>query len=374
VNPAKDYQRRGAYGDPRICRAIIDEINRISRKQIRLMEVCGTHTVSIFKSGIRSMIPGTISLLSGPGCPVCVTTRSEIDAFIELSRMDEVIIVTHGDLMRVPGTDSSLLRERARGRDIRVVFSSLDALAIAEQNLSKKIVFLGIGFETTAPSVAASLISAKTMGAENYFVFSAHKRIPPALFALMQNRAARVDGFILPGHVSVIIGQIAYVPFFERFKIPCVIAGFEPTDILLAILTLAEQLESNHPALVNIYSRAVSLHGNQKAKGVMEEVFEPVDVKWRGLGKIPESGLKIRESYASFDAERAFDIAVPEGEDSDICACGDILAGVKTPPECPLFKKPCTPLDPLGPCMVSREGVCSAYYRYHQDRKVFPSG
>jgi len=338
------------------------------------MEVCGTHTTSIFRSGIRSMIPDSISLLSGPGCPVCVTTRSEIDVFIRLSGMEDLVLVTFGDLMRVPGSESSLSKERAKGRDIRIVFSPLDALAIAEQNPSKKIVFLGIGFETTAPSVAASMMSAKSMGIENYFVFSAHRRIPPALFALMQNRAARVDGFILPGHVSVIIGQSAYVSFFEGFKTPCVIAGFEPADILLAILTLAEQLESNHPALVNIYSRAVSFHGNQKAKGVMEEVFEPLDVRWRGLGKIPESGLKIRESYASFDAERAFDITLPDSEERETCACGDILAGIKAPPECPLFKKPCTPFDPLGPCMVSSEGACSVYYRYHQDMRNLPSG
>jgi hydrogenase expression/formation protein HypD len=355
------------YRDKEISQKLIEKIKSISRKDVRLMEVCGTHTVSIFRSGIRSVLPENISLLSGPGCPVCVTDQGEIDAFIELARIDDAIITTFGDLMRVPGTQSSLQKESAGGRDIRVVYSTFDALEIAKKNPAKKVVFLGIGFETTAPTIAAAILSAAQMEVKNFSVISAHKLVPPALEALMASADVRIDGFILPGHVSVIIGLNAYQPFFDRYQIPCVVAGFEPTDILQAISMLVEMLESDSPALDNAYPRVVTIEGNTKAQQILHEIFEPADACWRGIGVIPRSGLKIREKYVAHDAQKLFDVQVPDTKTPKGCACGEILIGTKTPPECALYKKACTPMDPIGPCMVSTEGTCAAYYKYHSD-------
>jgi len=355
------------YRDTQIAQSLIDKIRSISKKHIRLMEVCGTHTVSIFRSGIRSILPQTISLLSGPGCPVCVTDQAEIDAFIELARIDDVIITTFGDLMRVPGSRSSLQKESAGGRDIRVVYSTFDALEIARQNPAKKVVFLGVGFETTAPTIAAAILSAAQTDVKNFSVISAHKLVPPALEALMATDQIKIDGFILPGHVSVIIGLNAYRLFFDRHKIACVVAGFEPIDILQAVGMLVEMLEAGRPALENAYSRAVTAEGNRKAQQILGEIFEPSDACWRGIGVIPKSGLKIRERYAAHDAQKIFEIQVADVKTPKGCACGEILSGTKTPPECALFKKACTPMDPVGPCMVSTEGTCAAYYKYHSD-------
>jgi hydrogenase expression/formation protein HypD len=355
------------YRDSELSKSLLQKIKTISKKDVRLMEVCGTHTVSIFRSGIRSVLPQTISLLSGPGCPVCVTDQAEIDAFIELARIDDVIITTFGDLMRVPGTQSSLQQESAAGRDIRVVYSTFDALEIAKKNPDQHVVFLGIGFETTAPTIAASILSAARMDVKNFSVISAHKLVPPALEALMAAEGVLIDGFILPGHVSVIIGLKAYQPFFDKYQIPCVVAGFEPTDILYAISMLIEMLESNSPNLDNAYPRAVTVDGNTKAQQILDEIFEPADACWRGIGVIPQSGLKIRAQYAAHDAEKLFNIEVPDAKIPKGCACGEVLIGTKIPPECALYKKACTPMDPVGPCMVSTEGTCAAYYKYHGD-------
>jgi len=354
------------YRDPRIAQKILDDIVKSSTRPIRLMEVCGTHTVSIFRSGIRTILPGNITLLSGPGCPVCVTAQREIDSFIELAKSDDVILVTFGDLMRVPGTVSSLQKERSEGHDIRMVYSAMDALQIAEKNPNKKVVFLGVGFETTAPTIALTLLTAQTKNIGYYFVYSAHKLVPPALTALIENNEVNVDGFILPGHVSIIIGARGYMDFFNRYSIPCVVAGFEPADILQAILELVRQVETNRPVLENSYRRAVTFEGNLKAQKVMADVFEIRDTSWRGIGIIPMSGIKIREEFAAFDAEKVFDFRIPESEDPKGCACGQILCGVKIPPECALYQKACTPENPVGPCMVSSEGTCAAYYRYHR--------
>lgn len=353
------------YRDSTISKNLIEKIKKISHRPIRLMEVCGTHTVSIFRSGIRSVLPETIALLSGPGCPVCVTDQNEIDAFIELSRIDDVIVTTFGDLMRVPGTISSLQKERAEGRDIRVVYSTFDALEVAQKNPDKKVVFLGIGFETTAPTIAASILQASRLEVENYSVISAHKLVPPALETLMGMEDVNIDGFILPGHVSVIIGLDAYRPFFEKYKTPCVVAGFEPADILQAISMLTEMIETGTPGLENAYPRAVTDEGNPKARQILRDVFEPADACWRAIGTIPFSGLKIRDEFATHDALKQFDIQVPDPKIPTGCACGEILIGKKTPPECKLFRKVCTPMDPVGPCMVSTEGTCAAYYKYH---------
>jgi hydrogenase expression/formation protein HypD len=312
-------------------------------------------------------LPQTISLLSGPGCPVCVTDQGEIDAFIELARIDDVIIATFGDLMRVPGTQSTLQKESTAGQDIRIVYSTFDALEIARRNPAKKVVFLGVGFETTAPTIAAAIHSAAQTGISNFSVISAHKLVPPALEALIAAEQIRIDGFILPGHVSVIIGLNAYRPLFDRHRIACVVAGFEPTDILQAINLLVEMLEDGRPALFNAYRRAVTSEGNRKAQQILDEIFEPADARWRGIGVIPRSGLKIRERYAVHDAQKRFALKIPDVKPPQGCACGEILIGTKTPPQCALYKKVCTPADPVGPCMVSTEGTCAAYYKYHTE-------
>jgi len=355
------------YRDPEISRKLVEQIKNLSKKNVRLMEVCGTHTMSIFRNGIRKLIPGTISLLSGPGCPVCVTAQNEIDAFIEISRVPDTIITTFGDLMRVPGNESSLQKERAAGKDIRMVYSTFDAIEIARKNPQKKVVFLGVGFETTAPTVAASILSAREMKIENYFVYSAHKTVPQALCALMKTEGIKIDGFILPGHVSVIIGTRAYLPFFNQYQTPCVVAGFEPSDIMQAVLMLVKQIENKTPGLENAYTRAVSFEGNEKAVGIMNDVFEAADVAWRGIGIIPGSGLKIRNEFSDYDAMKKFEISEKDSKEPRGCACGEILTGLKTPVECPLYKKICTPVDPVGPCMVSSEGTCAAYYKYHSE-------
>jgi len=352
------------FRHPDLSRRIIEKIHRTSRGKANLMEVCGTHTMSVFRNGIRSVLPPALSLISGPGCPVCVTAQGEIDAFIELSRLEDVIVATFGDLLRVPGTDSSLQNERARGRDVRVVYSALDALDIAQRNPDKSVVMLGVGFETTAPTNAAAILEAREKGIDNFFVYSAHKLVPPALDKLMSIEGVNVDGFLLPGHVSVIVGLEAYRPFFERYRIPCVVAGFEAVDLLYAILLLIEQIESGRPRLENGYRRAVTPEGNRKAQQMLRQVFEPVDAAWRGIGLISDSGLKIREELSAYDAGVAFQIEAHEAPEPAGCMCGQILAGLKTPPQCPLYKKVCRPTDPVGPCMVSSEGTCAAYYRY----------
>jgi hydrogenase expression/formation protein HypD len=353
------------YRDPELAEMLIKKIRQTSQKPVRLMEVCGTHTMAIFRHGIRQVISEHISLLSGPGCPVCVTTRKEIDTFIALSGLENTIVATFGDLMRVPGTESSLQNERACGKDIRMVYSTFDALDLARKNPNKKIIFLGVGFETTAPTIAASIISAFSESIRNYFVYSSHKRVIPALFALMEDEDVNVDGLILPGHVSVIIGMNAYRPLFDKYHLPCTVTGFEPVDILKGISSLIDQIELGNPRLDNTYPRAVTAEGNKKAKALMEQVFENTDTAWRGLGTIPRSGLKIREAFEAFDAQKAFTVRIPDSDEPTGCVCGNVLKGVVTPPECGLFNKICTPSAPVGPCMVSSEGTCSAYYRFH---------
>ncbi len=353
------------YREPELARQLVAAIRKTSNKPVQLMEVCGTHTMSIFRHGIRDVLPQTINLLSGPGCPVCVTSQQEIDTFIAYARQEDTIVATFGDLLRVPGTDSSLQKEKAEGRDIRVVYSAFDAVKLAAEQRGQRVVFLGVGFETTAPTIAASILAARDMGLENFHVVSAHKTVPNALEALMANEAVAISGFLLPGHVSVILGLNAYRPFFDRYQVPAVVAGFEPTDILEAIRRLVEQIEKGRPQLANAYPRAVSDTGNAKARAVLDQVFEPVDANWRGIGIIPASGLAIRDSLAQFDALRQVPVEVAEAREPAGCGCGEILTGAKIPPECKLYRKACTPENPVGPCMVSSEGTCAAYYRYH---------
>ncbi len=352
------------YRDPGRIEHLVAQIRNISRKPIKLMEVCGTHTVTIFRNGIKELLPDHITLISGPGCPVCVTPIEGIDRAIALARRREITIVTFGDLLRVPGSETSLLKQRAEGADIRVVYSAYDGLHLAQQNKNRQVVFLGVGFETTAPTIAAVIQRARDARIMNFTVLSMHKVIPPALRALVQSPELEIDGFICPGHVSTIIGPEPYMPLARDFGVPCVIAGFEPLDVLQAIGLLVQQIEKGEAEVEIQYRRAVSPGGNPKARALLEEVFEPCDSVWRGLGLLPVSGLKIVSPYGNFDAESRFDIPPANGREPPGCLCGDILRGLKRPPDCSLFRKACTPESPVGACMVSSEGTCSAYYRY----------
>jgi hydrogenase expression/formation protein HypD len=357
--------RSEAFRDPELAKGLVQQIKARSHRPVRLMEVCGTHTVSLFRSGVRSLLPGSISLLSGPGCPVCVTAQGEIDAFVELARRPGAIIATFGDLLRVPGSGTSLQGVKAEGMDVRIVYSVADALAIAQANPDREVVFLGVGFETTAPTIAAAILGALESGCPNFSVAAAHKTVPPALEALLARPDLDVDGLLLPGHVSVMIGLDGYRSFFGKTLMPCAVTGFEPTDLLMGIAELITQIEGGHPRLANAYPRAVTEAGNPKAMGLLERVFAPADVQWRGLGVIPASGLALRPEFETFDALRRFDVEIKTAPEPKGCACGQILTGTRIPPQCPLYKTACTPVHPVGPCMVSSEGTCAAYYRYH---------
>ena len=355
------------YRNGTLARELAQRIRASSKKPVRLMEICGTHTVSIFRHGIRNILPPTITLISGPGCPVCVTSVQDLDRAIALARIPNVILATYGDLLRVPGSETSLSMEKAKGAAIEIVYASFDALKLASENPGKPVVFLGIGFETTSPTIAATILEAKRAGLKNFFVFSAHKLLPPALNALLLSGDLNIHGFICPGHVTTIIGTKAYEEVARRFGTPCVVTGFEPIDILQSIAMLVDQLEKGEARVEIQYTRAVAAEGNLKAQAVLKEVFEPSDAYWRGLGKIPLSGLKIREEFKNLDAERAFSLSVPVAQEPPGCACGEILRGIKTPIECLLFRKVCNPTHPVGPCMVSTEGTCAAYYKYSDE-------
>ncbi|TKJ45048.1 hydrogenase formation protein HypD [Candidatus Aerophobetes bacterium Ae_b3a] len=337
------------------------------KKEISLMEVCGTHTMAVFRYGIKALLPKNLHLLSGPGCPVCVTANDYIDKAIAYAHQDKTILVTFGDIMKVPGSRSSLSEEASEGAQIRVVYSSLEALEIARKNPSYRVIFLGIGFETTAPTIAASILMASEEKISNYLILSGHKIMPPAMRALVENHQIHIDGFLCPGHVSAITGSKIYEFLAREYRIPCVVAGFEPLDILESIRLLLSQIRSGQARVENEYRRAVTYEGNLKAQQLMEKVFSKQSASWRGIGKIPQSGLKIRKNYASFDVEAQFPIKIKESKDYPGCICGDILRGLKTPPDCSLFKKVCSPSRPLGACMVSSEGTCAAYYKYHQE-------
>lgn len=354
-----------AYRDPGLAEGLLNRVRERASAPVRIMEVCGTHTMAIFRTGLRSLLPETITLLSGPGCPVCVTSQGEIDAFVAAARRENVVLATFGDLVRVPGTTGSLQDARAEGADVRVVYSTLDALDLARKNPSREVVFCGVGFETTAPTVAGAILAAGAGGVENFSVLSAHKRVPPALLALLRAGRVAVDGLLCPGHVSVIIGEEAYLPVAREHAMPCVITGFEPVDILQGVSDVLELIRAGRPEVRNAYGRAVRREGNRKALEVMERVFRPGDAVWRGLGPIPEGGLHLRPAFEAFDAGVRFGIPVVEAPDPPGCVCGEVLTGAVIPPACGLYGKACTPEHPVGPCMVSSEGTCAAYYRYH---------
>ena len=333
-------------------------------RTMTFMEVCGTHTMAIYRFGLRSLLPAEIRLVSGPGCPVCVTPNDYLDRAIAICRLPDVITATFGDMMRVPGSSSSLLVERAKGADIRIVYSPLDAVALAEKNPDKRVVFLGVGFETTAPTVAGSILAAAAKGLRNYFVLAAAKTIPIPMQVLAADPEIGIDGYICPAHVSAIIGADAYLPLTERFHTPCVITGFEPADMLQGILMLVEQLLCGESRVEIQYSRVVRPEGNPRAREILAQVFTPCDPAWRGVGVIPGSGLAIRDEYRSFDAEKMLPVAVEPLRQHPGCSCGEILKGKMAPAACALFGKVCTPENPVGACMVSSEGSCAAAYKY----------
>jgi hydrogenase expression/formation protein HypD len=352
------------YRNKEIVQRTLQEIKNISKKRINLMEVCGTHTVNIFRNGIKKMLPTNINLISGPGCPVCVTPIRYIDEIIALSRESDFIITTFGDMIKVPGSTSTLEKEKANDSDIRVVYSTLDALEVARNNPPKKIVFMGVGFETTSPTIASALLKAQKDEINNFAVLSVAKIIPPAMKALLEGKEVNIDGFICPGHVSAIIGSRPYNFITTQYKVPCVICGFEPLDILQSIYMLVKQIEDDRAEVEIQYERAVKPEGNKIALDKIKEVFKVIDSDWRGIGNIPLSGLEIKDKYGKFNA-RKFEVEVEETKESRGCRCGEVLRGVVTPPECPLFRKMCTPENPQGACMVSTEGTCAAYYKYN---------
>lgn len=333
-------------------------------RNIKLMEVCGTHTMSVERFGIRGMLPENISLISGPGCPVCVTPKAYVDRAIAFTRLKNIIVASFGDMVKVPGSGTTLMDEHSYG-NVRVIYSPLDAVDIARKNRDKKIVFLGIGFETTAPTVAASLEYAKKLKLRNFFVYSGHKIMPPAMTALAKDPHLNIDGFLCPAHVSAIIGTMPYETISKKYKIPCVVAGFEPIDILQGIFMLIRQVKKGKAEVENQYNRVVKKSGNKKALSLIQEVFSIVDSEWRGIGVIPKSGLNIHKRYEQLDAEKNFNMPkiapVPDNKD---CICGNVLKGIHTPLECKLFKKVCRPENPQGACMVSSEGTCAAYFKH----------
>lgn len=350
--------------------AVLSKITSYPLQDITLMEVCGTHTVSISKSGIRSLLPPGIRLISGPGCPVCVTSLEDVDRVIALAEKGRnrgnYIITTFGDMMRVPGSHSTLLKEKARGSDIRVVYSPVDALTLARENGDKEVVFFAVGFETTSPTFAATVLQAEKDGVDNFSLLSHNKRIPPVMEVLLGDQDIKIDGFICPGHVSAIIGTTPYQEIVNRYHKGCVVSGFEPLDIILSIYELLRQKHEGTPRVEIEYRRVVHPEGNSKALTVLNQVYEVSDAKWRGFGTIPLSGLKLREDFVHYDASKKFELPKPEVSEPKGCQCGQVLKGIITPSECPLFSTRCTPSEPVGACMVSSEGSCAIYYKYER--------
>lgn len=354
-----------AFKDPKLARGLIETIHRLAPEHATLMEVCGTHTVAIARNGVRDLMPEGLRLASGPGCPVCVTCNRDIDTVIALARIPNVTITTFGDMTRVPGSTSSLLAEQAAGRSVEIVYSPLDALAFAKAHPEREVVFVGVGFETTTPLVAMVIKRARAMGLSNFTVFAAHKNMPGALELLVGDPTLELDALILPGHVSTIIGAEPYRFLAEKYGIPGVITGFEPVDVLQGIAMLVRQLHEGRAEIEIAYARGVMPEGNPVALAAIDEVFETCTATWRGLGDIPGSGYRIRDEFANFDAVRRFEPDVEPTRDPKGCRCGDVLRARIAPNECPLFRTVCTPENPVGPCMVSSEGSCAAYYRYY---------
>lgn len=343
---------------------LLARLHKTVKKPMRIMEVCGTHTMAIQRSGLPAVLPPEIDLISGPGCPVCVTSTSHINALLDLVQQDKVRLAIFGDLLRVPGHDGSLADARARGKRIDIIYSPMDALEIARQNPREDIILAGIGFETTSPAIAATIISGQRQNIKNFSVFSTGKQLIPALTALFDDETVEIDALICPGHVSTIIGSDAYRVISHKFKLPCVITGFETGDLLLGLNRICSQIMKEEAIVENAYPRAVTTSGNQRALAMIHEVFRPVATNWRGLGLINDSGLAIRSKYSEFASEHRFQINLVDEKEINGCRCGDILKGKLKPAECPLFADRCSPTNPVGPCMVSSEGSCAAHYQY----------
>lgn len=355
------------FKDPGLAEKLVASIHSHKiETQVSLMEVCGTHTMSIARYGIRQLMTGFVKLKSGPGCPVCVTSNADIDKMIALAGLEDVIIATFGDMMRVPGSTQSLNDCKAKGSDVRVCYSPMDALSIATDNPDKSVIFLGVGFETTTPLVAMTLKRAKSLGLNNFYVYCAHKNMPNALEMIVADPDISIDGFLLPGHVSTIIGTSSYQFLAEKYGIPGIVTGFDPVDILKSVDDLLGLIEHGKAEIANDYSRVTSMEGNAVAQGVINEVFDVCDVSWRGLGIIPNSGFRIRPEYSEFDADKHFEITPEALKDHNSCRCGDVLRSTIEPSACKLFGTVCTPENPIGPCMVSSEGTCAAYFRYYR--------
>lgn len=341
-------------------------IKKITRHDWVIMEICGGQTHSIMRYNIDEYLPQQIQLVHGPGCPVCVTPLEIVDKAIAIASLKDVIFTSYGDMLRVPGSDKDLLSVKAEGGDIRMVYSPLDALKIAEENPGKKVVFFAIGFETTAPANALSVKEAKRRKLKNYSILSSHVLVPPAMKAILDSKTSRIQAFLAAGHVCTVMGYGEYIPIAQQYKVPIVVTGFEPVDILQGIYNATEMLEQDKFDVQNAYSRAVTSEGNIPAKKLLEEVFTITDRKWRGIGVIPESGYRLSDTYAEFDAELLFDVKDLVIHESELCIAGQVLQGIKKPSDCPAFGKECKPEHPLGAPMVSAEGACAAYYRFRK--------
>lgn len=335
-------------------------------KPVAFMEICGTHTVAAFRCGLHSLMPPNVRLVSGPGCPVCVTAQSDIDMLIELARRPGITLCTYGDMLRVTGAKGSLEEARSSGADVRVVYSSLDAVKLASTDPKRKVVFAAVGFETTTPATAAAVVEAERQGLANFTALVSHKRIIPAMRALLDNLNVNIDGFLCPGHVSTITGYATFATIVRRYGLPCVVAGFEDIQIALGLAKLVELARDRKPSLENLYPQAVSRWGNRRAQNLMRRVFRPVDARWRGLGMIPDSGLAFRSRFARFDAAACHNVSPVDSPEPPGCRCGDVITARCTPQECKLFGEVCTPVHPIGPCMVSSEGTCQAWFKYRR--------
>ncbi len=341
----------------------ISMLTMAKEEPMTFMEVCGTHTMAIYQYGLRTLLPDRIRLISGPGCPVCVTPNDYLDRALATCHLPDVTIATFGDMLRVPGSRSSLMEERAKGADIRIVYSPLDAVALAEKNPARRVVFLGVGFETTAPTIAGSILTARAKALANYFVLASHKTIPGPMEVLSCDPDLAIDGYLCPAHVSAIIGVDAYLPLAAK-GIPCVVTGFEPADVLQGVEMLVRQVVEGRSEVENQYRRVVSREGNRKAQEIIRQVFVTTDASWRGIGTIPDSGLAIAPEFREYDASVMLPVTVETPVEHPGCRCGDILRGKVSPFDCPLFGSICTPESPVGACMVSSEGTCAAAYKY----------
>ena len=352
--------------DASLTKAIMAEIRRITTQAWSIMEICGGQTHAIMQYGLDQLLPPEITLIHGPGCPVCVTSLQAIEQGLQIALQPEVIFTTFGDMLRVPGNQADLFTARSQGADVRVVYSPLDCLRISHENPGKQVVFFAIGFETTAPIIASTILSAQKLGITNYSILPANVLVPPVMHAILSNPANRVQGFLAAGHVCAVMGYHEYVPIAEQYQIPIVVTGFEPVDLATGILMTVQQLEAGQHEVTNAYPRFVTLEGNLVAQQMISEVFEPVDRQWRGIGTIPLSGLGLRPEFARFNALTRFELAPTPLNESSLCIAGKVLSGIAKPLDCPAFGNDCTPSHPLGAPMVSSEGACAAYYRYHR--------